>query len=71
LFVFYCYLLIYSSEDVNNLIAGKLALKYAGREVESMKSIAEASQKRSLADFQKVVFIIKFNFVILKYKFGF
>lgn len=43
------------SDDVNNLVAGKLALKYAGREIESMKSIAGASQKRSLADFQKTL----------------
>jgi len=37
------------------LIAGKLALKYAGREIESMKSIAVSSQKRSLAEFQKTL----------------
>jgi 26S proteasome regulatory subunit N6 len=42
------------ADDVNNLITGKLALKYAGKDIESMKAIAGASQKRSLADFQKV-----------------
>lgn len=44
---------IYRAEDINGLITGKLALKYAGREIESMKAIANSSQKRSLAEFQK------------------
>ncbi|UYV60487.1 PSMD11 [Cordylochernes scorpioides] len=42
-------------EDVHSIILGKLALRYAGREVEAMKAIAEASSKRSLADFQKAL----------------
>jgi hypothetical protein len=29
--------------------------KYSGKDVEAMKKIAEASQKRSLADFEKVL----------------
>ncbi len=45
------------ADDVNNLITGKLALKYAGKEIESMKAIAVASQKRSLAEFQKVIWL--------------
>lgn len=43
------------ADDINGLITGKLALKYAGREIESMKAIATASKKRSLADFQKAL----------------
>ena len=42
-------------DDVNNLIQGKLALKYAGKDVESVKAIASASQKRSLFDFEKAL----------------
>ncbi|KAG1685549.1 26S proteasome non-ATPase regulatory subunit 11 [Nymphon striatum] len=43
------------SEDVQSIISGKLALRYAGPEVEAMKAIAQASHKRSLADFQKTL----------------
>lgn len=46
-------IMINAADDVNNLLAGKLALKYSGREVESMKAIAGACEKRSLAEFQK------------------
>lgn len=50
-----CKIMINAADDVNNLITGKLALKYAGKDIESMKAIAGASQKRSLADFQKIL----------------
>jgi hypothetical protein len=43
-------------DDVNALMSVKLALKYGGRDVEAMKAIAQASKKRSLADFQQVRF---------------
>lgn len=33
-------------------MSGKLALKYVGEDLNAMKAIAEAAQKRSLADFQ-------------------
>lgn len=39
-------------EDVQQIISGKLAIKYAGKDIDAMKSVAQASHKRSLADFQ-------------------
>lgn len=42
----------YRPEDVQSITMGKLALKYAGSDIEAMKAIANASHKRSLADFQ-------------------
>ena len=41
-------------EDVQSIITGKLALKYAGAQVEAMQFIAKASQDRSVAEFEKV-----------------
>ena len=48
------YIVFYRADEVQAIISGKLALKYSGPAVEAMKSIATASHKRSLADFQKV-----------------
>lgn len=54
-FVFYISIYwIFRPDDVNALMSVKLALKYGGRDVEAMKAIAQASKKRSLADFQQV-----------------
>ena len=39
----------------------KLALKYSGRDVSAIKAIAQASKKRSLADFQQVLILIFIN----------
>ena len=39
----------------------QLALKYSGRDVSAMKAIAQASKKRSLADFQQVPILILIN----------
>merc|ERR1719187_2747859 len=42
-------------EEVHNIVSGKLALKYSGADIEAMKLVAQASKKRSLADFQSTV----------------
>jgi 26S proteasome regulatory subunit N6 len=41
-----------SADEVQTIVSGKLALKYVGADVEAMKQIAQASHKRSLADFE-------------------
>ncbi|XP_054168924.1 26S proteasome non-ATPase regulatory subunit 11-like [Oppia nitens] len=43
------------AEDVQSITIGKLALKYAGKDIEALKAIANASHKRSLADFQEAL----------------
>jgi len=45
---------IYSADEVHSIVSGKLALKYVGDEVDAMKEIAQASHKRSLAQFESV-----------------
>lgn len=45
-------IMLQQADEVVNITIGKLALKYAGRDVDALKAIAAASHKRSLADFQ-------------------
>lgn len=45
---------LYRPDDVQNILSGKLALRYAGREAEALKAIAQSAIKRSLAQFQQV-----------------
>ena len=39
-------------EEVHKITVGKLALNYAGNDIDALKAIADASHKRSLSDFQ-------------------
>ncbi|CAH0556149.1 unnamed protein product [Brassicogethes aeneus] len=48
-------IMLNNPEDVQQIVSGKLAIKYAGRDIDAMKAVAQASHKRSLADFQQGV----------------
>nr|NVI77730.1 regulatory particle non-ATPase 6 [Cucujiformia] len=48
-------IMLSNPEEVQQIVSGKLAIKYAGKDIEAMKAVAQASHKRSLADFQLAV----------------
>ncbi|KAI8816057.1 PCI domain-containing protein [Fimicolochytrium jonesii] len=48
-----CKIMLNLSADVNAIVNSKLALKYAGPEVEAMRAIASAHQNRSLLEFEQ------------------
>nr|NVI77838.1 regulatory particle non-ATPase 6 [Cucujiformia] len=48
-------IMLNNPEEVQQIISGKLAIKYAGKDINAMKAVAQASHKRSLADFQLAV----------------
>lgn len=50
-----CKIMTNSTEEVQNLLNGKYALRYPGRELNLMKRIAAAHKKKSLIDFQQVL----------------
>uniref|UniRef100_A0A3Q1GMX9 Proteasome 26S subunit, non-ATPase 11b n=1 Tax=Acanthochromis polyacanthus TaxID=80966 RepID=A0A3Q1GMX9_9TELE len=50
-----CKIVLNSPEEVQALISGKLALRYAGRQTDALKCVAQASKNRSLADFEKAL----------------
>ncbi|CAL1292658.1 unnamed protein product [Larinioides sclopetarius] len=52
-------IMLNQAEEVSSIIIGKLVLKYAGPEVDAMKAVAQASRKRSMADFQQA--LVKFR----------
>ncbi|XP_064613722.1 26S proteasome non-ATPase regulatory subunit 11-like [Liolophura sinensis] len=58
-----CKIMLNLADEVQAIVSGKLALKYAGPNIEAMKSIAQASHKRSLADFQKTLSVYKTELV--------
>ncbi|KAL7989954.1 hypothetical protein Chor_012620 [Crotalus horridus] len=50
-----CKIMLNSPEDVQALVSGKLALRYAGRQTEALKCVAQASKNRSLDDFKEAL----------------
>jgi len=50
-----CKIMLGLSDDVNQIVSGKLAISYTGRDIDAMKAVAQASHKRSLADFQQAL----------------
>nr|ACB59075.1 Rpn6-PB-like protein [Stratiomys singularior] len=47
-----CKIMLGQAEDVNQIVSGKLAITYSGRDIDAMKSVAQAYHQRSLAAFQ-------------------
>lgn len=50
-----CKIMLNLSDDVNAIIGGKHATKYAGRDVEAMKAVAQAHEDRSLEGFEQAL----------------
>lgn len=50
-----CKIMLKSPEDVQSIVSGKLALKYAGREIDAMKSIAKSSHDRSISELKSTL----------------
>ncbi|GAA5843873.1 hypothetical protein JCM5353_007398 [Sporobolomyces roseus] len=50
-----CKIMLGLSEDVNSILNGKLAQKYAGADTNAMKAVAQAHSDRSLSDFESLL----------------
>jgi len=56
-------IILNTPDVVQSILSGKLALRYAGREAEALKAIAQAAIKRSLAQFQQALVDFKVELV--------
>lgn len=50
-----CRIMENQTDEVNSILEGKHALKYAGRDLEAMKAIAHAHTEKSLAEFEQAL----------------
>uniref|UniRef100_A0A8C8D088 PCI domain-containing protein n=1 Tax=Oncorhynchus tshawytscha TaxID=74940 RepID=A0A8C8D088_ONCTS len=50
-----CKIMLNLPEEVQGLVSGKLTLRHAGRQTDSLKCVAQASNNRSLDDFEKAL----------------
>ncbi|KAI8875897.1 PCI-domain-containing protein, partial [Backusella circina FSU 941] len=50
-----CKIMLNLTEDVHSIVGGKVALKYAGSEIEAMKAVALAHQNRNLQEFENAL----------------
>ncbi|GAA5796056.1 PCI domain-containing protein [Helicostylum pulchrum] len=47
-----CKIMLNLTEDVHSIVGGKVALKYAGVEIDAMKAVAHAHKNRNLQEFE-------------------
>ncbi|KAK9468488.1 hypothetical protein V1512DRAFT_259611 [Lipomyces arxii] len=50
-----CKIMLTLTDDVNSLLSGKMAQKYAGRDIDAMKAVAMAHSNRSLKQFEEAL----------------
>jgi 26S proteasome regulatory subunit N6 len=47
-----CKIMLHHSDDVTSIVSSKVALRYAGPDVDAMRAVAKAAQHRSLKEFE-------------------
>ncbi|PWN32324.1 uncharacterized protein FA14DRAFT_162485 [Meira miltonrushii] len=50
-----CKIMLNLPDDINAIIEGKLAQRYAGRDIDAMKAVAKAHEDRNLEQFEKAL----------------